>query len=157
MSNPNVIFEKKQAKHEESMFVSKIEVFDSEMLPKSTIYTWDSLVLRIHYYSKRAIKTSSFIIDIYDHKQQRLAVFDSGLKLSINEGFHYIDCYIPQMPFSSGEYFLGVGLAIPNAEFLWRQNNIAIIRVNGKDVYSLGRPPVSTRMVIAIPHEWKSE
>lgn len=154
---PNVIFERKDdVNRAETIFVNKIEVLDSLLGPKPTIYTWDPVIFRIHYYSNREIKSSSIIMDIFDYKQQRLAVFDSGLKFSLESGRHYVDCFIPQIPFSAGEYFLGVGLAIPNAEFLWRQTNIALFRVYGKDVFNLGRPPVSTRMVFAIPHEWKN-
>jgi len=154
-TQPHVIFERKEDKNSESIFVNKIEVLDYHLDPKPIIYTWDPIIFRTHYYSDRSIKSSSIIIDIYDYKQQRLAVLDSGLQFSLEKGPHSIDCYIPQISFSAGEYFLGVGLAIPNAEFLWRRTNVAVFRISGKDVFNLGRPPASSRMVFAIPHEWK--
>ncbi|MDR3574625.1 MAG: polysaccharide ABC transporter ATP-binding protein [Anaerolineaceae bacterium] len=156
-SQPNVIFERQETQTSEPIFVNKIEVFDAQLQPKPTIYTWDALTLRVHYYSNRPIKSVSYVIDIFDYKQQRLAVFDSGLKLSVQQGFHYIDCYIPQMPLSAGEFILGAGFTLPGASFIWRKTDIAIFRINGKDVFDIARPPVTTRMLIAIPHEWKSD
>lgn len=153
---PHVLYNKSGEDPSEPIYVKKIELLDSNLHPKSIIYTWDFLNIRIHYYSEKKIKASSIIMDVFDYKQERLAVFDSGLQFSLEKGDHYVDCRIPQVPFSAGEYFLGIGLAIPNAAFLWRRTNLAVFRISGKDVFDLGRPPISTRMIVAIPHEWKA-
>jgi lipopolysaccharide transport system ATP-binding protein len=141
----------------QSAKIFRVEALEVSLKPKTSINTWDDIVLRLHYFSDQEYKRGSFIIDVFDYFQQRLVVFDSGLKCSIKKGRHYIDCYIPKLPLSAGDYFLGAGLAISNAQWLWRNVNLSSFQVLGKDVFNLGRPPKSSRMIFAVPHQWQEE
>jgi hypothetical protein len=120
------------------------------------IYTWDSIILRVHYSSTKEVANGTVILDIRDFKQQRLIVLDSGLKVPIRKGQHYVDCFIPSLPLSAGDYYLGAGLTISVTEWLWRETNIASFKVQGKDVFDLGRPPTISRMIFALQHEWRN-
>lgn len=103
--------------------ISRIEVLDESGNPKPVIYTWDSLILRVHYSSTREVANGSVILDIRDFKQQRLIVLDSGFKVPLRKGRHYVDCFIPSLPLSAGDYYLGAGLTISVTEWLWRETN----------------------------------
>ena len=135
--------------------ITQIETLDNDCKQKGAIYTWDCLVIRIHYHASQDHAHGSFILDIWDNKQQRLAVFDSGLRINIEKGKHYIDCVIPRVPFAAGEYILGAGLAISNNCWLYRNSSMAKLRILGRDVFELGRPPEIKRMIIATEHRWR--
>lgn len=135
--------------------IIRIELLDTNGAPKPTVNTWDDLILRVHYEAYEAYRYGTIILDIRDYRQRRLLVFDSGLKMPIEQGQHIVDCVVPQVPLVAGEYYLGAGLAVSNSQWLWRQTNIASFRIHGKDVYQLGRPPNLSRMMFAVPHEWR--
>jgi lipopolysaccharide transport system ATP-binding protein len=134
--------------------ITRVEVLDSFRQPKSTISTWDDIVLRVHYHSNETIRHGAFVLDVFDYKQQRLLVLDSGQSTPIKEGYNFVDCFVPSFPLSAGEYFLGLGLAVSANQWLWREPNISSFRVHGRDVFEIGRPPVAARMLFAVPHDW---
>ncbi len=135
--------------------ISRLEILDHDCRPKEITRTWDDLVVRIHYAAKQDFEHGSFIVDLFDYKQERLVVFDSGTRIPIRTGRHCVDCRIPRLPLAAGEYFLGAGLAVSNAQWLWREANLATFQVQGKDVFALGRPPESRRMIFAAEHSWQ--
>ena len=135
--------------------ISTIEVLDEYGNPKPVIYTWDSIILRVHYSSTEEFLNGGMVLDIRDFKQQRLIVLDSGLRVPIRKGRHCVDCFIPCLPLAAGDYYLGAGLTISRTEWLWRETNLASFQVQGKDVFDLGRPPALSRMIFALQHEWR--
>jgi lipopolysaccharide transport system ATP-binding protein len=135
--------------------ITRIEMFEKSLVPKASINTWDDIVFRLYYSSNEEYQRGTFILDIFDYKQQRLLVFDSGLCFPIKKGKNYIDCFIPKMPLAAGDYFLGAGLAVSNTQWLWRETNLSTLQVLGRDVFNLGRPPKLSRMIFAVPHQWQ--
>ncbi len=138
----------------DSAAVFRVEVLDRFRKPLSIIYTWDEIVLRIHYISPANISNGSIVLDIRERKGQRLAVMDSGLKVPIRKGIHHVDCIIPRIPLSSGEYYISIGVAISNSHWLWRSSQMGSFQVVSQDVFGIGRPPSYSRMVFAIDHQW---
>ena len=137
-------------------YITRVEVLDSVGQPKPTISTWDDITLRVHYHSDETIKNGSFILDVFDYKQQRLLVLDSGLSTPIKKGNNFVDCFVPRFPLSAGEYFFGAGLSLSNSHWLWRETNLSAFRIHGRDVFELGRPPECSRMVFAAHHDWRT-
>ena len=135
--------------------ITSIEVLDKSGNPKPIIYTWDDVILRIHYSAPSDMPNGTIILEIRDFKQQRLIVMDSGLRIPLKKGQHHVDCFIPGLPLAAGRYYLGIGMAISNSQWLWRNINLTSLEVQGKDVFELGRPPASSRMIFAIHHEWR--
>lgn len=154
-SEQHILYECDQAEEGEDGYITRVELLDTTGTPKTSIYTWDDVIFRIHYVSTEEVRNGSFIADIWDYKHQRLLVFDSGLRIPIRKGSNHVDCFVPQIPLVGGEYYLGLGLSRSNTGWIWREKNVGFFRVLGKDVYALGRPPVTKRMVFAIPHEWR--
>jgi hypothetical protein len=64
------------------------------------------------------------------------------------------DCEFPRFPLAAGEYLLGVGLAIPGVEYVWRKYDLCRIQVQAKDVYGSGLPPAANRYCVATEHQW---
>jgi hypothetical protein len=102
------------------------------------------------------VKSGSVILEIRDYRDARLIVLDSGLELPLKAGHHFFDCVVPHLPLAAGDYFIGIGLALSNTQWLWRDTNIGTIVVGGRDVFDSGRPPVNSRMIFAVRHEWSS-
>jgi lipopolysaccharide transport system ATP-binding protein len=136
--------------------VLKIEILDFEGNPKPSIQTWDDVRFRLHYESPEDIDAGSVILEIRDQRDARLMVMDSGLGLPLKAGKHQADCVIRRLPLSAGDYSVGVGLALSNTGWLWRDTNVGMLLVDGRDVFDSGRPPVHSRMLFAVPHEWSS-
>jgi len=150
----HVLYQADKPNNDESTYLNCVEMLDEFDQAKPMAYTWDAVKLRLHYIATEPVPHGSFVVDIRDYKQQRLVVLDSGLRIPIQQGQHYVDCYIPRLDLAAGEYYLGVGLAISNNAWLWRSTNLAPFRVHGRDVFSIGRPPVTSRMLFAVEHEW---
>ncbi|HEY3860400.1 MAG TPA: ABC transporter ATP-binding protein [Verrucomicrobiae bacterium] len=136
--------------------VDKLEVLDLDGRPKRGLQTWDDVRFRIHYTAPEDLKAGSAILEIRDYRDTRLAVMDSGLALPLKAGSHFVDCVVPRLPLAAGDYFIGLGLALSNAQWLWRNANAGIIVVGGRDVFASGRPPVHSRMLFAVPHQWSA-
>jgi lipopolysaccharide transport system ATP-binding protein len=134
--------------------ILSVEMLDASHNAKSMLYTWDEVILRVKYYSEKDLNRGTLILDVRDYKQQRLLVLDSGLKIPIRRGEHYIDCLVRNLPLSAGEYYLGAGIALSSSHWIWREKNLATLRIHSKDVFDLGRPPIQSRMLFAVPHEW---
>jgi len=140
---------------DQSAKIYRLEILDSTCLPKNITCTWDDVVVRVHYVANEHFHKGTFILDFFDYKQQRLIVLDSGARIPIKAGNHFADCRIPRLPLAAGEYFIGAGLAVSNSQWLWRDANVATLRIQGKDVFALGRPPESNRMLFAVEHDWR--
>lgn len=134
--------------------IRRVEILDLGGRPKAQVRTWDDLCIRVHYTLPKDIRSGSMVLDIRDSRDIRLVVMDSGLKVPLKAGQHYLDCIIRRLPLAAGEFTLGAGLAVSNSHWLWRNTDLGGLLVDGRDVFHLGRPPVLSRMVFAVEHEW---
>lgn len=134
--------------------VTRIEVLTPGGEPMPMVSTWDDCMLRLHYWSPSNMTDASFVLDIRDYKEQRLIVLDSGVKAPLASGFGYVDCLVPKIPLPSGEYFITIGISNPFVDWLWRKFAVGALRIHGKDVYSIGRPPAYSRMAIVAACDW---
>lgn len=153
---PHIIYQESRASKSANSRIQQIEVLDADAQPSQDVGTWDSLRLRIRYHLAEAVPTCSLILDIRDQRGNRLCVLDSGDKIRFGVGTHVAECRITQLPLAAGEYFLGAGLADSRSAWIWRRDRLGMLRVLGRDVYGLGRPPSSSRMLFALPHSWES-
>lgn len=151
----HVLYEAAPPRNIPEAYVNRIEMLDSSLRPKVTLSTWDDVVFRIHYKAIADVHEGSIIFDIRDYKDQRLVVLDSGLNFPMLAGEHYVDCHVPRFPLAAGEFMITAGISNPYVSWIWRGNNIGMLRVYGKDVYELGRPPQYSRMVLAAHCDWE--
>lgn len=134
--------------------VTRIECRDDAGNPTPLVQTWDDVTFRIHYWAPSDVADGSIVFDIRDYKEQRLMVMDSGPTLGIRAGHHCVECRVPRLPLPSGEYFITIGITSPFVDWLWRGYGIAAMRVHGKDIYNIGRPPSYSRMTIASEYNY---
>lgn len=136
--------------------VTRIELLAPDGGKPGMVTTWDDILLRIHYWSPNELSDGSIVLDIRDYKEQRLIVLDSGAHTPLHKGHHFADCLVRKLPLPSGEYFITVGLTTPYVDWLWRKFSVGALRVYGKDVYKLGRPPAYSRMTMVAECEWRT-
>jgi lipopolysaccharide transport system ATP-binding protein len=83
-----------------------------------------------------------------------LIVLDSGLKVPLRKGKHFVDCFLPRLPLPAGEFFLAGGLSVSSYSWLSRDSHLGALQVYGSDVLDLGRPPAYSRMMFVAAQEW---
>ncbi len=153
----SVIFQNNEIS--DDIHVTSVEIEDLSGKPKNLVFTWDDVVLSIKYYSNRTIKNGSLVIKISDHFGKSLILLssqpDSKIPMTIKEGFGEGKCIIRNIPLTGGDYIFGCGLAVPNREWLWWNENLGTFSIEAKDVFESGLAPKNTRSLIAVPHDWK--
>lgn len=149
-----VIFQEAASAARKPARVTMIETLDACGDRNAVVSTWDDVVFRIHYAAEQDISSGSIVLDIRDYKDQRLIVLDSGLNVAIRRGETYVDCVVKKLPLPAGEYYVTIGVSQSNALWVWRQINVGLLRVLGKDVYGLNRAPVYSRMAMVVDCDW---
>lgn len=139
--------------------ITRVEVVDVTGQPKGMVSTWDDVVLRIWYRAERRVERGSVAIELRTMDGVRVLLLsttpDGTLELALDVGEHPVDCVVEQLPLSAGDYVLGAGLAIPNAEWLCLNPDLARLTVLARDVYGSGLAPVASRSVVAPRHHWR--
>ena len=81
---------------------------------------------------------------------------DGTYPLDISTGDQAIECVIRDCPLAAGTYRVGAGIALPNLEWLFFDDNLTRITIHPRDIYGSGMPPSHSRSLIAVKHQWRS-
>jgi lipopolysaccharide transport system ATP-binding protein len=142
-------------------FIQKIELLDIDGRPKNKIHTWDKVRFRIYFYSHCHLKGGSVVLQISTLSGTAITLCstqpDSRVHVDFKQGINQIDCIFPNIILSAGKYLIGAGLAIPNAEWLYKELEYGILTVLPKDVFASGLSPISSRYLIPQEHIWEVE
>lgn len=156
---PHVIYEAGERTQKHDCFVSRVEVLDLNGAPKSIVSTWDDLVFRIWYSSKTYVGHGSIVLELSQMGGPGLLLLstqpDGTLPVSFEVGEGCLDCTVKKIPFAAGEYVIGAGLAVPNVEWLWREQELGRLTIVPKDVYGSGVAPAASRSITAVEHSWR--
>jgi lipopolysaccharide transport system ATP-binding protein len=154
----NVIFQNDAIKKGYS--ITKIEVLDELGNPSTMIYTWDKIIFRIHYFADQENAMGSAVIKISTTNHEPLLLMSSkpgiNMPMKIKAGNHFVDCLIDSIPLAAGKYILGAGLAVPNIEWLFWEQELTQIEIHQKDVYESGFPPNAHDGLIAPKYSWRT-
>jgi len=139
--------------------IVRIELFDKEGHPKNVISTWDTVIFRFYCQARYRIQAGSVVLQISNLYGVPLLLCstqpDSAVPVVLQEGQTIVECEFASFPLSAGEYVIGAGLAIPNKEWLYKEDQAALFSVHPRDVYHSGMAPVASRSIVATPHVWK--
>lgn len=157
---PGVLFQHPYAESLPNEFtILKVSILDRSNELKPITKTWDYVKLRIHYFSPMTVARGSVVIEIYTLTGNKLFQYStqplSGLEFPFSQGESYIDCIVPQLPLAAGEYKLGIGLAVPMAEWLFWKEDLATLEVVESDIYNSNFPPIQQRTPVVIHHTWE--
>ena len=156
-SQSSVIYFENKAKT--SYYVERIEILDMDERLKDTLQTWDYVRFRIVFYSAFNVKAGSVVLQISTLSGLVITLCssqpDSSFPIEFKQGMNQVDCIFPRLMLSAGKYHIGAGLAIPNAEWLYRALDHGILQVLPQDVFNSGLAPASSRYVIPQEHTWE--
>jgi lipopolysaccharide transport system ATP-binding protein len=140
-------------------YVEKIEVLDLNGLPKDQINTWDAVRFRIHFFSPENLKSGSVVLQLSTLSGLVISLCstqpDHSISVEFKEGMNTVDCVFPKLMISSGKYLIGAGLAIPNAEWLYRELQYGVMNVGAQDVYHSGLAPAASRYLTPHDYNWE--
>ena len=158
--SPHILYHAAENAGKYDFAVTRIEVLDAEGNPKPIVTTWDDVVLRIWYSSKKELRMGSVVLEMAGFDGSRLVLLstqpDGTMPLAFGVGEQCVDCFIEKIPFAAGQYIVGAGLAVPNMEWLWRNSDLGRLNVVARDVYQSGLAPIASRSLLAIKHEWRT-
>jgi lipopolysaccharide transport system ATP-binding protein len=139
-------------------YLLSVEILDESGNPKTIIQTWDYVVFRVRYYSPVAIDRGSVVISLSTIDGRSVGLLstrpDQEFEVQFQEGENVIDCIIPKLPLSAGDYQFGAALAIPNVEWLDKQLESHVITVHPKNVYNASLAPTLARGILALDYSW---
>jgi hypothetical protein len=140
-------------------FVERIEVLNMDGTPKDKIQTWDTVRFRIVFYSNTDLKAGSVVFQISTLSGVTLSLCstqpDHAVIIEFKRGFNKIDCIFPKLMLSAGKYLIGAGLAVPNAQWLYKNLQHSVINVYPRDIYNSGLAPHTRRYFIPQEYIWE--
>ncbi len=139
--------------------ITQVDLLDANNQPVASCKIWDRICFRITFMAEREFRSFSAVLMLNTKEGVPLILTSSTPDQSIHfgitaPGLYQIDCLFHRLPLAAGEYSIGLGLAIPGLEFVWREDNVAWLTVNPADVFKSGLPPAANRYLIATEHEW---
>jgi len=136
-----------------------VEMLDVRGNPKSMLSTFDDVVFRFWYHTKRPAHQEAVEFELRDLTGARVLLLstwpDDTLRLPPEVGTRSVDCVLEKVPFAAGEYVLGGRVSIPYVEWLWMDLDMARLTVFPRDVYSSGLAPKAPRSLTAVNHTWR--
>ena len=157
-SEPHILFNYPDPRTD--FAITRIEILDLSNNPMPVVETGDDFVLRIAFRAPRPIARGA--VDLLFFTIEGTCCFhlstqpDGTYPLDISAGEQAIECVISGCPLAAGDYRVGVGIAIPNFEWLFFDDNLTRITVHPRDIYGSGMPPSHPRSLIAVKHSWRS-
>jgi lipopolysaccharide transport system ATP-binding protein len=140
--------------------IISLQMIGSDDRPLREVGTWDNVRFRIEFESKRSYP--SFAAELNISSRDGIALIrtstspDQNQPFGVSPGRYRVDCAFERLPLAQGEYQIGLGLAIPCIEYVWRNDNLCQLHVATRDVFASGKPPASVNYLIATPHAWSA-
>ena len=157
-SEPHVIFECSNPRTD--FAVARVEMRDLVDNPMPVIETGDDFVVRITIQARRPVARGA--VDLLFFTIEGVCCFhlstqpDGTYPLDIVAGEQTIECVIKACPLAAGTYRVGVGIAVPNLEWLFFDDSLTRMTVHPRDIYGSGMAPSHPRSIIAVEHQWRS-
>jgi hypothetical protein len=140
-------------------YVKEVLILNAEGNTMPVLHTFDNVTFRFIFHAPRPIQRGALEFEIRSIEGVRLfrlaTLPDSNFLLPLRSGLQSVDCVFDSLPLAAGDYVFGVGLAIPQVEWLWRAPDFGRITVMARDVYDSGRAPSTDRCLVAAPHRWR--
>jgi lipopolysaccharide transport system ATP-binding protein len=141
-------------------YITSLQLLDGDDVPLTEGATWDPLRFRIGFEVIRGFRSFSAVLQISTTDGVPLILTsttpDQNQAFAVVPGRYFVDCQFGRFPLAEGEYALGLGLAIPGVEYVWRNDAVCRLHVAARDVFGSGLPPAAKRYVIATPHQWSA-
>lgn len=141
-------------------YVQSVQILDSKGSAAAHVATGQDVRIRIVFAVRRSFRSFSAVLQVSTADGVTLILTsstpDQNVSFGVEPGVHAIECSFDAFPLAAGEYQLGVGLAIPGVEYVWREDRLSRLRVQAADVYASGLPPDARRYLVATAHRWQT-
>lgn len=138
--------------------VTSVQLLDSEGQPLVEAATFAHIRFRITFEVGRVYRSFSAVLQVNTADGVPLLLAsttpDHNQPFGVTPGRYVIDCEFNQFPLAAGEYVLGLGLAIPGIEYVWRDEAVCRLHVAARDVFGSGLAPSAKRYLVATLHSW---
>lgn len=155
---PGYLYDQADASAPDGARVTSLQMLDFNGRGLAEAATFDRLRFRIGFETSSAYRSFSAELQVTTLDGVPLlrtsTTPDQQQSFSVSPGRYTVDCDFEQFPLAAGEYLLGVGLAIPGVEFIWRDESLCRLHVAPRDVYGSGLPPAANRYLVATDHAW---
>ena len=139
--------------------VTYLQLLDDAGKPSERTSTWSKLNCRIGFEVAESYRSFCVVVQVSTIDGVPLILTsttpDRDQAFGVSPGAYCIDCSFDQFPLAAGEYLLGLGLAIPGVEYVWRNDAVCTLHVMPQDIFGSGLPPSSRRYLVATPHAWQ--
>jgi lipopolysaccharide transport system ATP-binding protein len=139
--------------------VTSVVLQDAHGSPLASVRTWQSLVVEIEFSSHVAFRSLAVELSVSTLDGTPLFVTsttpDRNVAFGVQPGRYRVRCRIGQLPLASGEYVVGLRLAIPWVEYVWRSDNAFKLHVDANDVFNSGFAPSTRRSHVVVAHDWE--
>jgi lipopolysaccharide transport system ATP-binding protein len=156
--SPGVMFEANSNDPEQHSILS-VKFLDGQLKPKESINTFDELIVEIEFYSPSELENGSvsfFFKTLNDVVVFRFATQpDQLINVRFKKGKNKVRCTIPKLQLPQGNYQFSAGLAIPMRQWLYNNTDLFIMKVNEKDVFNSGYPPLIENSVAVTNYAWE--
>jgi len=157
---PGYLFYSQADEQGDNARVTRLQLLDMAGNPIEEAATFQPLRFRIEFEVDVAYRSFSAVLQIATTDGVVLLLTstapDQQQPFSVAPGRHVVECEFEQFPFAAGDYVLGLGLAIPGTEYVWRDDAACLLHVAPRDVFASGLPPASNRYLVATPHRWST-
>ena len=138
--------------------VLSLQLLDADETPTLQAETWGRVTFRIVFEVRQRYRSFSAVLSLATADGLNLILTstspDQTVCFSVEPGMFSVDCTIDKFPLAAGEYLVGLGLAIPGVEYVWRNDAVCRLHVAAKDVFESGLAPASSRYLVATAHRW---
>jgi hypothetical protein len=157
---PGFLYHDEAAAGTKDAWITSLQLLDDQGRVLTGAATWDCVRFRIGFEASRAFRSFAAELRISTTNGVPLILTstspDQNVPFGVAPGRYLVDCRFDRLPLAGGEYVIGLGLAIPGVEYVWRKDSVCKLNVAARDVFGSGRPPNSTRSLVATPHQWSS-
>lgn len=155
---PEGIFYREAIENANNYLITGISFMDKNFKPTSFISTYDEINVELDFYSPIEIENGSisfFFKTLNDTIILRYATQpDQSVVLKFKKGINKIRCNIPRLTLPHGNYIFSAGLAIPMREWLYRNNEMFVLKVHEKDIFNSGYSPILENAMSVTDYSW---
>ncbi|MEI8340544.1 MAG: polysaccharide ABC transporter ATP-binding protein [Verrucomicrobiota bacterium] len=156
---PHVLYQKDSEEPEQPYFIERVETYDAQGKAKPLVTTGDTCVFRITFEAEAAVENAGAVVmqfTSYDGAKVLMlsTTPDSGFPCAIRKGTNTVECVIEKMPFSGGEWILGVGIWLGSECACWN-TDLCKLQIEPWDVYGSGFALTANRSLITTAHHWR--
>ncbi len=157
---PHVLYQRPSSGSSQPFAITRVETLDLQGRAKPIVMSGDACIFRITFEAERRVARGSCAIRFSGYDGSKVLLLstdpDDGYSMSIEKGCSTLDCAVDRVPFSGGDWTLGVGLWVARTdECLCWTPELCILQIEAGDVYGAGMQIMVNRTLTTTPHHWK--